>query len=213
MARKMEERKYKRGEVITFNKTKEEFGGLSNMASGYPIFINGIKILSSEALYQACRYPLNEKAQFEIISQKSPMTAKMKSKKYLKETRNDWDDVRMQIMRWVLRVKLFQNWEKFYVLLSSTGFLPIVEESKRDDFWGAKASDKQLLIGVNALGRLLMELRDEMYCFSDNEYIVKVPNIDNFKLMGKGITSQKFYVNTPEYKVIPNDKENQIKLF
>ncbi len=37
--------KYKLSEVVSFLKTKEAFGGLSNMASKlYPIYINGILI-------------------------------------------------------------------------------------------------------------------------------------------------------------------------
>ena len=40
-------------ECVTFRKTREEYGGLSNMASGYPIYIGKKKILTSEALYQA----------------------------------------------------------------------------------------------------------------------------------------------------------------
>lgn len=77
---KREIRKYYRDKSIVFRKTKEDFGGLSNMAGGYLIYLNGIRILSSEALYQACRYPHIPDAQKEIVFQKSPMTAKMKSK-------------------------------------------------------------------------------------------------------------------------------------
>jgi len=51
------ERKYKKEEVITFRSTKESFGALSNMASGFSILVNDVIIPSSEALYQACRYP------------------------------------------------------------------------------------------------------------------------------------------------------------
>ena len=71
---------YRRAECIVFRKTKEPFGGLSNMASGYPIKIGGFRILTSEALYQACRFPHMREVQRLIIGQRSPMTAKMKSK-------------------------------------------------------------------------------------------------------------------------------------
>jgi predicted NAD-dependent protein-ADP-ribosyltransferase YbiA (DUF1768 family) len=47
---------YNASECCVFRKTKEPFGGLSNMASGYPIKVNGVDIASSEALYQDCRY-------------------------------------------------------------------------------------------------------------------------------------------------------------
>lgn len=63
-----------------FRKTKEEYGGLSNMAAGFPIELNGVRILSSEALYQAMRFPNHPDYQKEIIQQRSPMTAKMISK-------------------------------------------------------------------------------------------------------------------------------------
>jgi len=42
---------YHRDECVVFLKTKEQFGGLSNMAGGYSLFVNGIRILTAEALY------------------------------------------------------------------------------------------------------------------------------------------------------------------
>ena len=130
------------------------------MAGGFPLKINGIDIRTSEALYQACRFPHIPKVQRLIIGQRSPMSAKMKSKPYRCDSRPDWDRVRVNIMRWCLRVKLVQNWNKFRDALMETGDLPIVEHSRRDGFWGAKPIDEKTLVGVNALGRLLMELRE-----------------------------------------------------
>ena len=37
-----ESRTYNRQDCITFRKTAERFGGLSNMAGGYPLFVNGV---------------------------------------------------------------------------------------------------------------------------------------------------------------------------
>lgn len=155
-------REYRRSESAVFLKTKEKYGGLSNMAGGFPLKVNGIDIRTSEALYQACRFPHIPKVQRLIIGQRSPMSAKMKSKPYRYNSRPDWDRVRVKIMRWCLRVKLAQNWEKFRDVLMETGDLPIVEHSRRDDFWGAKPIDEKTLVGVNALGRLLMELRESI---------------------------------------------------
>ena len=151
-------RTYDRRTSVVFLKTKEAFGGLSNMAAGFPLRVNDIQIRTSEALYQACRFPHLPQVQAEIIAQKSPMTAKMKSKPHRKESRSDWDRVRVKIMRWCLRVKLAQNWESFGKLLLKTGDRPIVEQSKKDSFWGAKPIDDEILVGMNVLGRLLMEL-------------------------------------------------------
>ena len=155
-------RTYRRADSAIFLKTKEKYGGLSNMAGGFPLVVNDIKIRTSEALYQACRFPHMPDVQHLIIEQKSPMTAKMKGKPYRQNSRPDWDAVRVKIMRWCLQVKLAQNWDSFSELLLETANLPIVEQSRRDDFWGAKPVDKDTLIGVNALGRLLMELREQV---------------------------------------------------
>lgn len=67
-------------------------------------------------------------------------------------------------MRWALAVKLACNLERFGALLLTSGDLPIVEESHRDVFWGARPSKETpgLLVGHNALGRLLMELRGRL---------------------------------------------------
>src|SRR5437763_6315333 len=155
-------RTYHKNECAVFLKTAERFGGLSNMAGGYPLSINGIRILTSEALYQACRFPHLPEIQRLIIGQTSPISAKMKSKSYRKDSRTDWDAVRVQIMRWCLHVKLVQHWEKFGSHLLYTGNKPIVEVSYRDQFWGAKPINTESLSGLNVLGRLLIELRDKL---------------------------------------------------
>src|SRR5438105_2891921 len=80
VAVKDQNREYARKGSAVFCKTDEEFGGLSNMAAGFPLVVNGVPIRTSEALYQACRFPHLSDVQRLIIDQKSPMTAKMKSK-------------------------------------------------------------------------------------------------------------------------------------
>lgn len=150
--------------MVVVYKTKEDFGGLSNMAAGYPLQINGVRILTTEALYQACRFPHLPEVQREIIGQHSPMTAKMKSKPHRKDSRPDWDEVRYKVMRWCLRVKLAQNYTEFGRLLLATRDWPIVEQSRKDDYWGAKLANEvgDTLVGQNVLGRLLMELREKL---------------------------------------------------
>ena len=183
-------RTYVRGDVVVVYKTKEDFGGLSNMASGYPLQINGVRILTTEALYQACRFPHLPEVQREIIGQHSPMTAKMKSKPYRKDSRPDWDEVRYKVMRWCLRVKLAQNYTEFGRLLLATRDRPIVEQSRKDDYWGAKLADEvgDTLIGQNVLGRLLMELREKLKDDADGMLKMVSPlGIPNFLLLDKPI--------------------------
>lgn len=182
-------RTYGRKESVVFLKTDEPFGGLSNMAGGYPIHVNGMRILTSEALYQACRFPHIPEVQRLIISQISPMTAKMRSKPYRNDSRPDWDQVRVRIMRWCLRMKLANNWNTFSELLLRTGERPIVEESRKDDFWGAKViDDGGTLVGMNVLGRLLMELREQVKQHGREAALdVAPPAIPQFLLMDQPI--------------------------
>jgi ribA/ribD-fused uncharacterized protein len=199
MAPETQTRVYNRREAVVFRMTTGEFGGLSNMAPGFPLEINGIHVATTEALYQACRFHNQPDIQSLILDQRSPMTAKMKSKRYRKSTRGDWDKVRVKIMRWCLRVKLAQNWSLFSSLLMKTDDRPIVEESRKDDFWGAKPQDDGTLVGMNVLGRLLMELRQQLRTDQKNAFrSVARPNIPNFLLLGRMVET-----------VEPHESENR----
>jgi ribA/ribD-fused uncharacterized protein len=189
--KKHEHKIYNATECCIFRKTKELYGGLSNMASDFPLKVNGVHIFTSEAIYQACRFPHLIDIQEKIIKEKSPMSAKMVGKPFRIYSRADWDDTRIKVMRWCLRVKLAQNFIEFGKLLESTFDKQIVEDSSKDDFWGAirDKQDKNLLKGTNALGRLLMELR-QFYNekrYSYEIFVVEPLNIPNFKLFGQYI--------------------------
>lgn len=207
---------YDPAKCAVFCKTKERYGGNSNMAAGFPLRVNNVKILTSEALYQACRFPLYPEIQKKIISQKSPMTAKMVGKPYRKTSnREDWELIHVTLMKWCLRVKLLQNWTSFSQVLLETGDLSVVEFStKGDDFWGAvlvkeiefsnkktkKRSPKYqpsvempagFLVGYNVLGRLIQELRENVKTGIDSmsrnfTRLAPLP-IENFLLLGEPI--------------------------
>jgi len=202
-------RQYDRSTSVVFLKTKEAFGGLSNMAGGFPIRVNGIRVLTSEALYQACRFPHRPEIQRLIIEQTSPMTAKMKGKPHRDDTRPDWDSVRVRIMRWCLRAKLVQNLGEFSRLLLATGTRPIVEESRKDDFWGAKPDETGGLLGQNVLGRLLMELREEVRTRPRDQWNALAPlAIPNFWFLGEpmpAIQSTTRHASSSEPIAVPRD--------
>lgn len=181
-------RTYRREECAVFRKTTERFGGLSNMAAGFPLDVNGIQVRTSEALYQACRFPQRPELQRIVLAEASPMTAKMRTKPHRRDTRPDWDDVRITIMRWALRVKLAQHLESFGQLLLATGDGAIVEESRRDEFWGARPRPDGTLVGANVMGRLLRELRDELKSGKLTPgSIVEPPALEQFALCGRPI--------------------------
>ena len=186
-----ETRTYSEKDSAVFLKTSERNGALSNMAPGFGLCISGVDIRSSEALYQASRFPHMPWVQEEIFAQASPMTAKMKSKKYISNTRNDWIEVRVRIMKFCLRAKLVQNFEHFSEALINTGNIPIVEKKiRREDFWGAKVQSDGTLRGKNVLGRLLMELRDQVKTgVWRQSSVIEPPNVCDFLILGKPVSS------------------------
>lgn len=180
-----EQRQYDIRHAAFFKKTTEQWGELSNMAAGFPLCVNGISIRSTEALYQACRFPKHPELQRLIISQTSPMTAKMVGKPHRGKTRDDWEQKKVLIMKWCLRVKLCQNWDKFYKVLKESEGKDIVEISNKDAYWGAKPDKDHICLGVNALGRLLMELREQVLTNRKERFMsVRPIDIKNFDLFG-----------------------------
>ena len=188
---------YLRDECAVFRKTEEAFGGLSNMAGGYPLVVNGLRYFASEHLYQCFRFPDCLDAQQATMGPRtskgnitsSAMAAKMAGKPYRDgHCRADFDEIKVDVMRFCLRVKLAQHREKFGALLLSTGTKPIVEESHKTDFWAAKAiaEDTSRLEGENNLGILLVALREEFRALKPtDDYVVAPLSIPSFTLMGK----------------------------
>lgn len=176
-------RKYLVSESIMFRKTKEEFGGLSNMAAGFSVHINEVTIPTVEHLYQALRFPNHPNIQWDIINEKSPMKAKWIGRAHIDLTRKDWEKLQFKIMQWVLEVKLSQNWESFSSLLKSTDDKNIVEITPKPKVWGAVING-DYCEGVNALGRLLMHVRQK-YVKTDNRiHCVSPLEIENFCFLG-----------------------------
>lgn len=177
-------RQYRIDDSCIFKTNKGEYGALSNMASGFPLNVKGIQIRTTEALYQASRYPHLPEVQLKIIAEKSPMTAKMIARANSRHSRKDWENVRVKIMKWCLNVKLAQNFVSFGTALHQTGLRYIVENSAKDDFWGAIPNeDETVFTGKNALGRLIMDLRQKFYS-SDmfSLLLVEPPDIESFLL-------------------------------
>jgi ribA/ribD-fused uncharacterized protein len=178
---------------VVFCRVREPWGGLSNMSNEYPLCVNDIAVPSSEALYQALRFPHQPDWQLEILTAPHAMQAKMVAKKggrRANHSRTDWDAIRVDVMHWVLRVKLAQHEQTFGDLLAATGERPIVEFSKHDDFWGARSDPEEptRLVGTNMLGQLLIQLRDEMLATENHGLpVVAPPHIPEFLLLGEEI--------------------------
>lgn len=53
---------------VSFLKTDDEFGGLSNMAGGFPLLVNGVRVLTSEHLYQSLKFSNNPEIQKAVLN-------------------------------------------------------------------------------------------------------------------------------------------------
>ena len=85
-----------------FYRVGEEWGGMSNMSNDFPLRVNGLRIGSGEALYQACRFPHRPDWQQEILAAPHAMQAKMKSKKggrRKEHSRPNWEEIQVEVMR------------------------------------------------------------------------------------------------------------------
>jgi predicted NAD-dependent protein-ADP-ribosyltransferase YbiA (DUF1768 family) len=87
---------------VAFFRVAEEWGGLSNMSNDFPLRVNGLRIGSSEALYQACRFPHRPDWQQEILAAPHAMQAKMAAKKQgrrKEHSRPNWEEIQVEVMR------------------------------------------------------------------------------------------------------------------
>lgn len=159
---------YDEMDVAAFSKSRERHGLFSNMSGGYPLFIHGREIASTESLYQALRFPDHPDVQEEILAEKNGWSAKKAAYRHVDKSREDWFKVNVPLMRFVLHAKICEHREVFTGALSETAGVPIVEKSFKDAFWGAKPyinprlgdiHSPGLLVGQNILGRLWMDAR------------------------------------------------------
>lgn len=183
-------REYRADEAVVFWKTDGPFGGLSNMARGFPVQVGNHEIASVEALYQALRFPDSPPVQLEVLRAPNAWLAKRVALEHATQSRPDWQGVRVAVMRWCLKLKLGHAPRRFGALLEETGSAPIVERSTRDTFWGAVARPDGRLVGGNVLGRLLMELRENLRRDGVNAFeCVAVPDGSRFILLGEQVSS------------------------
>jgi len=71
--------------------------------------------------------------------------------------RDDWEEVKVDVMRSAVRAK-FAEHPHLQQLLLGTGEEPLIEAADRDYFWGVGEDGS----GQNWLGKILMEVRREL---------------------------------------------------
>jgi ribA/ribD-fused uncharacterized protein len=128
------------------------------LSNFWPILISfeGVTYPSVEHAYQAAK-TLNFQERKSIAACKTPGQAKRAGRHIT--VRKDWNFVRIEIMRHLVRKK-FQDPE-LRRLLKQTGDELLIEGNFwHDTFWGMDLSARPLK-GNNYLGKILMEVREE----------------------------------------------------
>ena len=152
-------RVYNRDEVCGFRFTREIWGAFSNFAPlAAPIAAGPWTFATSEALYQAAKFGAAPAVQRRIAGAPTARAAAAIGRGKKAGLDPDWNAQRVNVMRWVLRMKREANAAEIDAVLAATGERAIVEVSTRDAWWGAKPAGDSYR-GANVLGRLWMELR------------------------------------------------------
>lgn len=167
----IQQRSYDKREVASFSLTNAPLGELSNFHPRMPILVpteaGVVRLDSSETWYQADKFRDHPDAQRAVIEaanahKNGPRGGKDAARAMGDMVSTDWTSGRsVMSMRYILRLKYAQHPETVGAALDQTGDRPIVEFSRHDAFWGAKPEGPNSLRGVNALGRLWMEIREE----------------------------------------------------
>jgi type I restriction enzyme S subunit len=179
----IEYRQYNRSECAVFLYTGSKWGDLSNFAA-----IPVMDFQTSEALYQALKFPERPDIQDKIKKAKTPKEAKQIAWAHKDLVDPRWaEGMSVAAMRLTIRYKLLQNYGRMGRVFRESGSMPIVEESHRDDFWGAIPSpgNKGVLVGRNCLGRLFMELRGQWLVAESGGFVPARPYYRGMKLFGE----------------------------
>lgn len=130
---------------------RDEYFFLSNF---YPVEIklDGIVYPNAEAAFQAQKtFDVEERRKFSML--RNPVQAKRLGRKV--KLRDDWEEVKLDIMTEVVSQKFLQHPHLIEMLLQ-TGDEELVEGNKWGDrFWGVCKGK-----GENHLGKILMKIRD-----------------------------------------------------
>ena len=155
-------RVYNGDEACGFRFTRAAWGAFSNFAPlAAPIAAGPWSFPTSEHLYQAAKFAAAPAVQRRIAHAPTAREAAAIGRGTAAGMSPDWNAQRVNAMRWVLRLKREANAASIDAALAATGDRAIVEVSTRDAWWGAKPSGDTWR-GHNVLGRLWMELRQQL---------------------------------------------------
>ena len=137
------------------NEFQGKYRFLSNFYMAEVVY-EGITYPSSEHAFQAAK-SLSETERKFISKLKTPGKAKRAGKKV--NLRPNWELIKDQVMKDIVRDK-FTRHKRLRTALLETGTTKLIEGNTWGDlYWGANLSTG---VGRNQLGRILMQIRDEL---------------------------------------------------
>ncbi|MBO7210495.1 MAG: NADAR family protein [Methanobrevibacter sp.] len=145
----------------------DRFSGYYEFLSNfYPseVEYKGIKFPTVEHAFQAAKCKTKEEMQ-KFTEYDTPGKAKRAGRKV--DLRNDWEDVKLNIMDELLKQK-FSNPAMAEKLLETKNEFLVEGNNWNDTFWGV--CDRK---GENHLGVILMKLRSELLIGIANEYMIE----------------------------------------
>ena len=155
-------RTYAMSDACGFRYTRAEWGEFSNFwPLPTPIAAGPWISPTSEHLYQAAKFGARPGVQQRIAKAPTAKEAATIGRSPGLDIDPGWNAQRADVMRWVLRMKREANPEQIDAALAKTLERPIVEISAHDLWWGARPIGEHYA-GTNALGRLWMELRQQL---------------------------------------------------
>lgn len=140
---------------IEFYGTGGEYGFLSNFLP-MPVRLKGKLWPSSEHYFQAQKFA-GTVHEAEIRNAGTPTIAARLGRDRRKPLRRDWESVKDDVMREAVRAKFTQHADLREALLA-TGEALLIEHTAEDDYWGDGGDGH----GQNKLGRILMQIREEL---------------------------------------------------
>ena len=144
---------YARDQVCSFRFTRTTWGAFSNFQPlAVPIAAGPWTFATSEHAYQACKFPARPDVQQRIAEAPTAREAAAIGRTPGLGLDPGWNAQRVDVMRWVLRMKREANRAAIDAVLAATGDRPIVEVSTRDPWWGARPSPTATRAGTSSDG-------------------------------------------------------------
>jgi ribA/ribD-fused uncharacterized protein len=140
---------------ILFYRVRDPYGAFSNF-SPHPIMFDGTRWPTNEHYFQAQKFR-DVEFRVKILKANSPMIAARLGRSRAWPLRPDWEQVKDDVMRKVVRAKACQHADVRELFLG-TGDASIVEHSRWDAYWGDGGDGT----GQNKLGRIFVEVRAEL---------------------------------------------------